>query len=139
MQYVKSFELENSPNFTSVGKTFNKVNLYVDLTSVNVVVGQYNFTLKNISHSGELTLYKVEITVIDASPKKVAERPKTFWGSAFIQSISEKGLVTIVFNESMQVPRNLFIYNNETVEIYVEPSKSSKEDQTFNVSLINIT
>lgn len=89
------------------------------------------------SKGGDVQQYTVSVSVTGAP--KIVERKTSFWGSAKITSISERGLVTIKFNESMQVPQNLSIFNNETVDIYVQPSTSALIDITFNASKQNLT
>lgn len=76
----------------------------------------------------------------DLAHNKVKREEEPFWGSAKIKQISDEGLVTITFNESLAVPANLtLVLNSSTMNVSLGISPERRQETDFNASLLNFT
>ena len=57
----------------------------------------------------------------------------------FISSISNNGLVKIIFNDIINTKFNHSWINETNTDIYVKPGRNRQEDEDFDVSSVNFT
>ena len=59
--------------------------------------------------------------------------------SGFISSVSNNGLVKIIFSDIIDTNFNVSLINETNTQMYVKPGNNRQEDEDFDLSSVNFT